>query len=848
MAWQKYTHRKSGYSLHKRPIKRSPLKNIGKIVKVIKIYKKANKRIRVENNIVPNNNKKIVVKRKNRPQRQFVKNHNESSLPPRKRIYLVQELIIELPEGLPEKIPERLQEELSEGLSERLPERLPQVAKIVQPQQYNLRNRNKKSKEQEQKEKKEKERKEKREKKKEKMIPKTPQKKKEEEMEERNELAEESEAVESEADKTPSRKRKSSEISVLSWSDFNVYTPATGFSNSDPNLFDKKEWVSATSVKNYLLRDPLLDWLDLYYLERGFNDNGIPPNQEKPNINAFVEARNSKKKTFDQEKSKLNVLFEMGHNFEDLVIADLRKRFPNDIKKVVNGLPSPDLNEITKKYILEGVPLIEQAALYNFQNKSFGVADLLIRSDWFDKIFTDEILTDEEKTFKAPLLRGNWHYRVIDIKWTTMYLCSNGKTLRNSQRFPAYKGQLAIYNAALGLLQGFTPSTAYIMAKSWNLNNNQNHGYNCYKLLGHIDYEGFDSKYIEDTRDAINWVRNVRFNGSSWSCITPSVPELFPNMCNKFDSPYHSVKSDLSKQINELTEIWNIGIKHRKIAHSKGITSWSDPKCNSLNIGMKGKKLGPVIDKIIQINRDDIGNIKPDIITNNLEDWQTPHSTDFYIDFEGVTGCLYDRTINLENCEMDSQTTFMIGLGYEEKGQWVYKTFIAESINRDEERRIFRELIQFISNKIKNARAKPRFFHWSPAEKSTMTILNKRYNNEFSKWTNGCTWIDMCKVFTSEPIVIKGATKFNLKEVAKSMNKHGFIQSSWNIAGGAPDSGLTAMFEAIEYYRYMDRPNKTKEEDEKYRRMMISITDYNEIDCKVIFEIVKYLRENHCKN
>lgn len=654
--------------------------------------------------------------------------------------------------------------------------------------------------------------------------------------------------TESTLNKNKKRKYEETESeSKLSWQDFNIYYPAEGYENVP--VEERKEWISATNVKNYLLKDPLIDWFDLYYLEKGFND--IPENQQQitpENMGLIVTERNVKKKTFEVEKSKLNVLFDMGHKFEDLVINDLREKFPNCVKKVVTNTVTPDLNHITLKYMIEGVPIIEQAALYNFSNRTFGVADLLIRSDWFEKIFVDIIIPENEKHLKAPLLKGKYHYRVIDIKWTTMYLCSNGKNLRNSHRFPAYKGQLAIYNAALGLLQGYTPNTAYIMSKAWNLNGNQDHGYNCFKLLGHIDYYDFDAKYLLETQNAIKWVRNVRYNGAKWCCNKPSVPELYPNMCNKFDSPYHTIKKELCEQIKEITQIWMVGIKHRKIAHSKGIMGWDDPRCNAESIGMTGKKIGPIVDKIIQINRDNIGNISPSIIINDNENWQTKTNLDFYLDFEGVTGCLYNRNICLENSEIDSQIIFMIGVGYENKGNWEYKTFLAKNISRNEEVRIFREFISFVEQKKKEMKykPKPRFFHWSPAEKSMINMLNKRYNNEFYKWVNSVTWVDMCKVFTSEPIVIRGATKFNLKEIAKTMLKHGMIQSSWDFSG--PDNGLTAMLEAIEYYRYMEGNHRNKDDDEKYVNLMISIADYNEIDCKVIWEIVKYLRQNHCKN
>src|SRR5439155_14931574 len=122
----------------------------------------------------------------------------------------------------------------------------------------------------------------------------------------------------------------------------------------------------------------------------------------------------------------------------------------------------------------------------------------------------------------------------------------------------------------------------------------------------------FDNKYIKETFDAIKWIRNVRYNGSQWKCNPPSIPELYPNMCNRFDTPYHNIKKDLAENNKELTQIWMVGVKHRKIAHANGIYKWDDPNCNSETLGINGNKIGPIINKIIKINRDSDILIKPD--------------------------------------------------------------------------------------------------------------------------------------------------------------------------------------------------------------------------------------------
>ena len=54
----------------------------------------------------------------------------------------------------------------------------------------------------------------------------------------------------------------------------------------------------------------------------------------------------------------------------------------------------------TIKYIKTGVPIIEQAMLCNYDNKTYGVADLLIRSDYLHKIFKTSPLTSEEEKVK----------------------------------------------------------------------------------------------------------------------------------------------------------------------------------------------------------------------------------------------------------------------------------------------------------------------------------------------------------------------------------------------------------------------------------------------------------------
>ena len=190
----------------------------------------------------------------------------------------------------------------------------------------------------------------------------------------------------------------------------------------------------------------------------------------------------------------------------------------NTHKHPVVSIDSSESFESTIKLMKQGIPIIHAAPLKNRYNNTGGTADLIVRSDYLHKLVNECPLTEEEQHIESPKLGFPFHYVVIDIKFTTIPLKSDGRHILNSGMFPAYKAQTLIYNNALSYIQGYKPRYSFILGRRWKYNNKFGNfnSFECLDKLGVIDYEGVDKDYILKTKSAISWINDVNKNAHKY--------------------------------------------------------------------------------------------------------------------------------------------------------------------------------------------------------------------------------------------------------------------------------------------------------------------------------------------
>lgn len=659
--------------------------------------------------------------------------------------------------------------------------------------------------------------------------------------------------------------------------------------NTINKYVDYSNWVTPSEMRNYMLDDPLIDYLNHY----GYKHNIIP--DPKEGEFGFVEYVSKK-----------------GNDFETHVIELIKNKYSSDFVEVgsKNCIFNDNLFNKTIEYMKNGKNIIYHGFLRNEKDKIYGIPDLLVRSDFINKMFYDDLYEPSMIYNKNTLNYENYHYVPIDIKYKTLSILNDKKSLSNSIDYIYCKSQLYLYNKMLSSIQGYTCNYGFILGRrciyiSKKLKNDISNS--IFDKLARVNFN--DLSLIEKTENAIKWIIDLKQNGNNWKFFdekyynnylnkSPTInvekdelyisnlntnlknirSELYPNMNNTNDHPWHNFKKNLAYNIGEITYLWNCNKNIREYCHESNIYSFYDKNINNVDLELSDSKKY-ILNGILKVNNSkdinvyynntDLDTLKNNIFKNInfdmrdnitcsnscsnsylnsttnsfINNIQNNNDTniDFYVDFE-TTSDIYDNFNSLPYISRNNNDRiFMIGMGWicPFSKEWNFKKFIVDRLDDYNEQKIITEWLnkmKYIKNYYSSNKYKINIYHWGNAEQSWYKKSFNKYNISTEFEFENLNWIDLCQNIKNNPIFIKGSYNFSLKNYAKALHSHKLIKTNWednNI------DGVGAMVSAW----YSNEKAITHDISIKQIPIIKEVTRYNEVDCKVLMEICRFIKK-----
>ena len=579
---------------------------------------------------------------------------------------------------------------------------------------------------------------------------------------------------------------------------------------------DWRAWVSASRTRNFVLGDPLLDWLDIHGKSKGLvKDTELPDYDKRLDFGRFIMS--------------------MGNKFEDVFMAWLDDRVGVVTMGDFRSARTLEVAERTISEMERGAEVIAQAPLRNPENRTYGQPDILIRLDVMLDLFPDTREYESKHGGLDGEVSESRQYRVLDVKFSTVGLLKAGTVQGKNE----YKTQLDVYNRALGRVQGTVPPLAYLAGRAWTQTGDR--GESAIERIHPVLMFGDVKKGMplgSLTDEALSWRRRVQLEGDTWDVLPePSEQGLFPNAGNSMDSPWHQAKVDISNQLGEMTRVSYINPGLRNDALLSGIKTLDDPTVTAAKIGVTGEKTSALVDRILTANRSATPElVLPTRIHAGESEWRSPKPVEFFVDFETVSN-LNDDFSKFPNVG-GRPLIFMIGCGHMEDGEWVFKQFTTKRLTDSAEAVSIDDWVSHM-NAISDGRESV-VYHWSQAERSTLenSYRNARDRHPDHNWP-WFEWFDLYRdVFSAEPVGIKNAYGLGLKAVAKALKSHGLIDTGWGVS---QVDGMGAMTAA--WHCEAEAANDDKQLMDF--QLMQEVGKYNEVDCRVMQEILYYIRANH---
>ncbi|MCH9052108.1 MAG: ribonuclease H-like domain-containing protein [Proteobacteria bacterium] len=542
------------------------------------------------------------------------------------------------------------------------------------------------------------------------------------------------------------------------------------------------DWMAATAIRPLVFDDPAIVWLEHHGAAHGFE-----PERTDYDFIDFIGRK--------------------GREFETKWTSEIAPGAPRVCREPWEVRGAEKVRQ-TVELMRQGVPVIAQPALWWASEGIYGVPDLIVRSTWVvERLPRVELSTG----------RGNDPYLVLDIKFTTKL-----DTSAKARDFENYGVQVRLYSYMLGQLQGHMPDAALLITRD-RVDS---------PLLVRVKS---DLKNPLDPDLAVLRDRylDIKLNGTAYTPWTHD--EVAYNLAND-DERWNKAKLEIARDRVKGADpalIVHIGMDAKLTLTSRGypnlealLAAQPDEVPLELCKGI-GEKRARQIRAILDANRTGVPRRPPGAAVPDRR------THEFFIDFE---------YLNNLNVEFDAQwpglegreMIFMVGVGRETEGQWLFRAFTAAAETPEAELEMLTEFLAFLDS-ASGGRVTDRdataLYHWSNPEVWQCKRAADRHELPEEHALRRLPWRDLQKVFQDGPGALPGALNFGLKTVSKALANYDATYAT--VWPGALDEGLKAAVMGWRVYEHAE-PLDTSE--------MSTLQEYLTADCQALWNILRWLR------
>jgi hypothetical protein len=289
-------------------------------------------------------------------------------------------------------------------------------------------------------------------------------------------------------------------------------------------------YCSVTSIKNWILGDPLIDYLNFY----GDKSLLAKPSFEECDFSKFI--------------------MDMGNKYETIVVDKL-------IEKCISlGLSYTSIERAkgyhqTKDAISKNTDIIFQAQVKDWNRNIAGYPDIIVTKRAFLKLFN---LTSQPAIYELSKIKDK-DYIVIDVKYSSIDV-NDGFIDEKTKYHRFIRAQIAMYTN----IAKFKCGVGFIISKDLETIETPVATYTNDKCL------------IEDYEKAIDWLMRLYKEGKILSLDNP-IKELYPNMNNVMDGGWRNFKTELALKLKEVSLLNGIGDVIRDKLHKQDIYTYDNP-------------------------------------------------------------------------------------------------------------------------------------------------------------------------------------------------------------------------------------------------------------------------------